>query len=92
MRRLDWQKKLRNLIRKVRDFLVCRRYSGHMNHALILNFLITVAVITALVITSNPTVLLGLLLLKEMPYGLLTMEPDEDEQGRPMGFVHHDEK
>jgi hypothetical protein len=78
----------------LRDFLKVLRYSGHMNHALILNFLIALAVIIALVITSNPVVLLGLLMLKEMPYGLLTMETDEemDEQGRPIGFVHHDEK
>ena len=64
-----------------------------MNHALILNALIVIVVILALVITSNPAVILGLLLLKEMPYGLLTMEPDDaDEEGRPMGFVHHEEK
>lgn len=67
------------------------RYSGFMNHALILNALIVVCVLVALAITYNPVCLLGLLLLKEMPYGLLTM-PDEqvDEQGNPIGFVHHD--
>lgn len=63
-----------------------------MNHALILNALIVLAVLIALVLTSNPVVLLGLLLLKEMPYGLLTMPEDEgDEKSTPIGFIHPDD-
>lgn len=63
-----------------------------MTHALILNALILAVILAALVITSNPLVLMCLLLLKEMPYGLM-VEEDEPEQaedaGNPMGFVHH---
>ena len=91
MKRWGLLKKLRNLIAKVRDKFASARYSRAMNHALILNFMIFAAVMAALFVTSNPVVLLGLLMLKEMPYGLLTMsEDEEDEQGKPMGFVHHD--
>lgn len=70
---------------------MCRCIVAFMNHALILNALIVAVVLVALVITSNPACLLGMLLLKEMPYGLLTMQDDElDEEGKPIGFVHHE--
>lgn len=62
-----------------------------MNHALILNAMIWIAVLAALFLTSNPVVLLGLLLLKEMPYGLLTMEEEPDEKSTPIGFIHPDD-
>ena len=63
-----------------------------MNHALLLNIAIILVVGFSLAITSNPMVLLILLLLKEMPYALLTMDEDEDDESKPMGFVHHEEK
>lgn len=70
---------------------MCHCIVDFMNHALILNALIVAVVLVALVITSNPACLLGMLLLKEMPYGLLTMQEEEvDEQGKPIGFVHHE--
>jgi hypothetical protein len=60
-----------------------------MNHALILNLLIVGVVVLALAITSQPVVLLGLLMLRDMPYGLLAVEnDDEEEEGKPMGFIH----
>lgn len=63
-----------------------------MIHALLLNIAILVVVAYALFVTSNPMVLLLLLLLKEMPYGLLAMDEDEEDESKPIGFVHHEEK
>lgn len=63
-----------------------------MIHALILNIAILAVIVVALIITSNPLVLMCLLLVKEMPYGLMLEQDEEqvDEQGRPIGFVHHE--
>lgn len=58
-----------------------------MNHALIINLAIIAVVVLALILTLNPMCLFGLFLLREMPYGLLQREPEEEE-GRPIGFVH----
>lgn len=58
-----------------------------MGYALGLNLLIIAFLAAALLVTSNPLVLFGLLLLKELPYGLLVPE-DEEEEGKPIGFVH----
>jgi len=63
-----------------------------MNHATALNIAIILIVAFALVLTSDATVLLALMFLKDMPYGLLTMEDDEDDESKPIGFVHHEEK
>jgi hypothetical protein len=63
-----------------------------MNHALLLNIAIIAVVAYGLFVTSNPLVLLLLLLLKEMPYGLLAMDDDEEDESKPIGFVHHEEK
>lgn len=59
-----------------------------MNHALYLNLAIILAVIVGMVLLQNPLVLFALLLLKELPYGLLmqTTEEEEDES-KPIGFV-----
>lgn len=63
-----------------------------MNHALILNLAIVALVLVALVITMNPLALLGIALVRDMPFGLLQQgEPEEDEKGRPIGFVHSDD-
>lgn len=63
-----------------------------MIHALLLNIAIIAIVAFALFVTSNPMVLLILLLLKEMPYGLLAIEDEGDDESKPIGFVHHEEK
>jgi hypothetical protein len=63
-----------------------------MNHALILNLAIVALVLVALVITMNPLALLAIALVRDMPFGLLQQdEPEEDEKGRPIGFVHSDD-
>ena len=59
-----------------------------MNHALTLNILILLVILVALIVTANPLVLMCLLLLKEMPYGLLAQDTDDEEEGKPMGFIH----
>lgn len=61
-----------------------------MTHALIFNALILAVIAFALYVTSNPLVLMCLLLLKEMPYGLMVADEDDDddEEGKPIGFVH----
>ena len=62
-----------------------------MKHALILNVLIVLAVLVALAVTQNLASLLGLLTLKDMPYGLLAVGAgDDEEEGNPIGFVHHE--
>jgi hypothetical protein len=63
-----------------------------MNHAILLNIAIILVVAFALFVTNNPLVLMCLLLLKEMPYGLLAIDEDEDDESKPIGFVHHEEK
>lgn len=61
-----------------------------MLHALILNALILIVIAVALYLTSNPLVLMCLLLLKEMPYGLMVKdEEDEEDEEKPMGFIHN---
>jgi hypothetical protein len=63
-----------------------------MNHALILNLAIIGLIVVVLVITNNPLALLGIAFIRDMPYGLLQQEEEEeDEKGRPIGFVHSDD-
>lgn len=65
-----------------------------MNHALVLNLAIIALILTALVITGNPLALLAIVLIRDMPYGLLQSddedEDEEEEKSNPIGFVHHD--
>lgn len=63
-----------------------------MNETLILNVGIIAAIIVCLVVLHNPLALFGLLLLKELPYGLamaqVSAPPDDPEpEGRPIGFI-----
>ena len=60
-----------------------------MNHALLLNLAIIGLIVIALLITSNPLALLGIVFLKEMPYGLLAQDDGEDEESgsRKIGFI-----
>jgi hypothetical protein len=63
-----------------------------MNHALTLNLAIIALIVVVIAVTGNPLALLGLGLLREMPYGLLQSDDSEDdEKTRPIGFVRHDE-
>jgi len=62
-----------------------------MNHALLLNLAIIGLIVFALISTSNPLALLGIAFLREMPYGLLQQDEEEEEKGRPIGFIHSDD-
>lgn len=63
-----------------------------MNHALILNIAIVLLIAFVIWLTSNPLALIGIVFLKEMPYGLLAQDDDEEEEkSNPIGFVHHDD-
>lgn len=61
-----------------------------MNHALALNFAILIIVGICLVALQNPLALFGLILLKDLPYGLMVKDDDdeEEEESSPIGFVH----
>lgn len=63
-----------------------------MNHALILNIAIILLIAVVIFTTGNALALLGIVFLKEMPYGLLAQDAEEEEPGgRPIGFVQTDE-
>lgn len=63
-----------------------------MNHALLLNLAIIGLIVVALILTSNPLALLGIAFIRDMPYGLLAQDDEEEEEkGRPIGFVHSDD-
>ncbi len=58
-----------------------------MNHALLLNLAIIGLIVIALLITNNPLALLAVVFLKEMPYGLLAQDEEEEESSRKIGFI-----
>lgn len=58
-----------------------------MEHALILNIAIVIAVIIGMVVLENPLALFALLLLKEMPYGLLQKDEEDSEDPEGIGFI-----
>lgn len=59
-----------------------------MNHALYLNMAIIGAVIACIIFLQNPLALFGLLLIKDLPYGLAMQHREEDEdETKPIGFV-----
>ena len=59
-----------------------------MNHALYLNLAIILAITIGMVLLQNPLALFALLLLKELPYGLLMQTTEEEEnESKPIGFV-----
>jgi hypothetical protein len=58
-----------------------------MEHALILNIAIVIAVIIGMVVLENPLALFALLLLKEMPYGLLQKDEEDPEDPEGIGFI-----
>lgn len=60
-----------------------------MNQALYLNLAIIAAGIICMVVLHNPLGLFGLMLLKDLPYGLmLPPAVEEEEESKPMGFIH----
>lgn len=63
-----------------------------MLHALLINIAIIAAIVATIVLTHNPLALLALMFLKEMPFGLMLAGQDEEEEGNPIGFVHHEDK
>lgn len=60
-----------------------------MTQALLLNIAIIAVIIICLVCLHNPLALFGLLLMKELPYGLMMLPPqeEEEEESKPMGFI-----
>lgn len=67
-----------------------------MNHSLILNLAIIALIGVALWLTKDALVLMGLMFLKDMPYGLLADNlfgggDDDDGVSRPIGFIHNDD-
>ncbi|MDR9847039.1 hypothetical protein [Herbaspirillum huttiense] len=58
-----------------------------MKHALIINLAIIALVGFTLWLTGNPMCLFGLLLLLDMPYGLLAQGGDEEDKPQGMGFT-----
>ncbi|OYV36829.1 MAG: hypothetical protein B7Z80_14510 [Rhodospirillales bacterium 20-64-7] len=61
-----------------------------MPYAAIINVLILICILVTLVVLKNPLGLLAILVLPNMPYGLMAdKSDDEDDEGNPIGFVHH---
>ena len=61
-----------------------------MKHALVLNLAILAVIALVIVVTGNVLALLALVLLRDMPYGLLANEDEDGEggpPGNPIGFV-----
>lgn len=56
-----------------------------MNQALLLNLAIIACIAAGMIYLQNPLALFGLL-LKELPYGLLVQQDDEEES-KPIGFT-----
>lgn len=59
-----------------------------MNHAFYLNLAIIAAAIICMLVLHNPLGLFVLMLLKDLPYGLVLQSSEEgEEESRPIGFV-----
>lgn len=59
-----------------------------MNHALYLNLAIVAAAIICMVVLHNPLGLFVLMLLKDLPYGLMLPAAEEpEEESKPIGFI-----
>ncbi|CAQ71570.1 hypothetical protein; putative exported protein [Cupriavidus taiwanensis LMG 19424] len=55
---------------------------------MILNLAILLLIAVGLLLTQNPLMLLGLLLLRDLPYQLAAMQLQaEDEPSNPIGFT-----
>lgn len=59
-----------------------------MNQALLLNLAIVAAAIVCMVVLHNPLGLFVLMLLKDLPYGLMLPAAEEpEEESKPIGFI-----
>ena len=59
-----------------------------MNQALLLNLAIIAAAIICSVALHNPLALVVLMLLKDLPYGLMLPQvEEEEEESKPIGFI-----
>jgi hypothetical protein len=58
-----------------------------MNQAFGLNTMIILLIVIGIFATSNPLFILGLLFLRDLPYGLVASESDnQEEESKPIGF------
>lgn len=59
-----------------------------MTYAICLNVAIILAIIFTVIFTHNPMALFALLMLKDLPYGLLlpAATPAEEKPSKPIGF------
>lgn len=65
-----------------------------MNHALLLNIAIIGLIAVVIFVTGDPLALMGIVFLKEMPYGLLAQEMSDDEveeSTRKIGFIRDED-
>ena len=65
-----------------------------MNHAIVMNVLITVVVLVGLLILQNPLFILGFMFLVDLPYGLhpsqtnaVGKDNNDDDEPQAMGFT-----
>ena len=57
-----------------------------MKEALIINVLILILIGLVIVMTQNPLALICVLLLREMPYGLIAGDDDDEEDEKDPGY------
>lgn len=62
-----------------------------MNQALILNLAVIAAAVICSVALHNPLALVAMMLMKDLPYGLMlpqqAEEEEEKEESKPIGFI-----
>lgn len=58
-----------------------------MKHALILNLMIIALILAGMIITGRTEPLIALVLLRDMPFGLLTQAPPEEDDDPKIGFT-----
>jgi hypothetical protein len=58
-----------------------------MKHALFLNLMILALILAALWITGRGEVLIALVMLRDMPFGLLMQQPPEEDSDPKIGFT-----
>lgn len=58
-----------------------------MKHALLLNLAIAVCIAVAIFVTGRAEPLFGLFMLREMPFGLLVPQAEEEDDEPAIGFT-----
>lgn len=61
-----------------------------MNQALLLNLAVIAAAVICSVALHNPLALVAMMLMKDLPYGLMlpqVEEKEEKEESKPIGFI-----